>query len=34
MGGPCRGFVSDAGIPQGRKVYTFEESLTGAEQHW
>lgn len=24
----------DAGIAQGRKIYTFEESLTGAEQDW
>ena len=34
MGGPCRGFVLDAGIAQGRKIYTFEEPLTGAEQDW
>ncbi len=34
MGGPCRGFVPDAGIAQGRKIHTFEESLTGAEQDW
>ena len=34
MGGPCRGFVLDAGIAQGRKIDTFEESLTGAEQNW
>ena len=32
MGGPCRGFVLDAGIAQGRKIHTFEEALTGAEQ--
>lgn len=34
MGGPGRGFVLDAGIAQGRKIHTFEESLTGAEQDW
>ena|SRR5664279_1113125 len=34
MGGPCRGFVLDAGIAQGRKIHTFEESLTRAEQDW
>jgi hypothetical protein len=34
MGSPCRGFVLDAGIAQGGKIYTFEESLTGAEQDW
>jgi hypothetical protein len=34
MGGPCRGFVLDAGIAQGRKIHTFEEALTGAEQDW
>lgn len=33
MGGPCRGFVLDAGIAQGRKIHTFEEALTGAEQN-
>jgi hypothetical protein len=32
MGGPCRGFVPDAGIAQGRQIHTFEEALTGAEQ--
>lgn len=34
MGGPCRGFVLDAGIAQGRKIHAFEEALTGAEQDW
>ena len=34
MGSPCRGFVLDAGIAHGGKIYTFEESLTGAEQDW
>ncbi len=34
MGGLCRGFVLDAGIAQGREIYTFEKSLTGAEQNW
>ena len=34
MGGPCRGFVLDAGIAQGRKIHAFEESLPGAEQNW
>ena len=34
MGGPCRGLVLDAGIAQGRKIYTFEESLAAAEQDW
>lgn len=34
MGGPCRGFVLDAGVAQGRKIHTFEEALTGAEQDW
>jgi hypothetical protein len=32
MGSPCRGFVLDTGIAQGGKIYTFEESLTGAQQ--
>lgn len=34
MGGPCRGFVLDAGIAQGRKIHTVEEAFTGAEQDW
>ena len=34
MGGPCCGFVLDAGIAQGRKIDTFEQALTGAEQDW
>lgn len=34
MGGSCRGFVLDAGIAQDRKIHTFEEAFTGAEQDW
>ena len=34
MGGPCRGFVLDAGIAKRRKIHAFEEALTGADQNW
>ena len=34
MSGKWRAFAPGAGVAQGRKIDTFDESLTGAEQNW
>src|SRR5687767_8436766 len=32
VGGESRAFVPGAGVAQGRKIHSFEESFSGAEQ--